>query len=159
MRATSGKVSGRVELPHCTLGGLPDVAHSLPYFFLLGALLVAVPVGTNLALFWLLWALISGQFLVSRGAVFPALATLGLPADAVRRSSAVLTYGHWTIQALLRAWHNKVRQEGRWHAHTYEGFRPVVCDLVGFFRPQLSGCVGKHYQSGANKARSIYRCL
>ena len=119
---------------------------------LLGALLVEVPVGTNLALFWLLWALISGQFLVSRGAVFPALAALGLPADAVRRSSAALTYGCWTMQVLLRAWHTKVRQEGQWHAHTYEGFRPVVCDLVGFFRPQLSGCVGKHYQSGANKA-------
>jgi hypothetical protein len=28
----------------------------------------------------------------------------------------------------------------------------VVCDLVGFFRPGLRGCVGKHYQSGADKA-------
>src|SRR5262249_52425413 len=35
---------------------------------------------------------------------------------------------------------------------SYEGFRPVACDLVGFFRPRLSGCVGKHYQSGADKA-------
>jgi hypothetical protein len=34
----------------------------------------------------------------------------------------------------------------------YEGFRPVACDLVGFFRPPLSGCVGKHDQSGADKA-------
>src|ERR687885_503103 len=31
---TSGKFSDRVEVPHCTLGGLPDVAHSLPYFCL-----------------------------------------------------------------------------------------------------------------------------
>ena len=28
----------------------------------------------------------------------------------------------------------------------------MACDLVGFFRPRLSGCVGKHYQSGADKA-------
>jgi hypothetical protein len=28
----------------------------------------------------------------------------------------------------------------------------VACDLIGFFRPQLTGCVGKHYQSGAEKA-------
>ena len=119
---------------------------------LLGVLLAEVPVGTNLALFWLLWALISGQFLLSRGAVFPALAALGLSADAVRRSSAALTYGRWTVQSLLEAWHTRVQQEGRWHAHAYEGFRPVVCDLVGFFRPQLSGCGGKHYQSGAKKA-------
>jgi hypothetical protein len=122
---------------------------------LLGVLLAEVPVGTNLALFWLLWALISGRFLRSRGAVFPALADLGLPADAVRRSSAALTYGRWTVQALLGAWHTRVQQEGRWRAHAYEGFRPVVCDLVGFFRPQLNGCVGKHYQSGAKKALPV----
>ena len=119
---------------------------------LLGVIVAEVPVGTNLALFWLLWALISGRFLRSRGAVFPALADLGLPADAVRRSGAALTYGCWTVQSLLGAWHKRVQQEGRGHAHVYEGFRPVACDLVGFFRPRLSGCVGKHDQSGADKA-------
>src|SRR3954466_3227452 len=51
---------------------------------LLGMLLAEVPVGTNLGLFWLLWALISGRFLLSRGAVFPALADGGLPAEAGR---------------------------------------------------------------------------
>ena len=119
---------------------------------LLGAILADVPVGTNLGLFWLLWALISGRFLLSRGAVFPALADGGLPADAVRRSGAALAYGRWAIQTLVRAWHQVVEQEGRWQAHRYEGFRPVACDLVGFFRPRLSGCLGKHYQSGADKA-------
>jgi len=119
---------------------------------LLGAILTDVPVGTNLGLFWLLWSLISGRFLLSRGAVFPALADGGLPADAVRRSGAALAYGRWAIEPLVRAWQHVVRQEGRWHAHNYEGFRPVACDLVGFFRPRLSGCVGKHYQSGADKA-------
>jgi hypothetical protein len=119
---------------------------------LLGAILADVPVGTNLGLFWLLWALISGRFLLSRGAVFPALADGGLPADAVRRSGAALAYGRWAIQTLVRAWHQVVEQEGIWQAHCYEGFRPVACDLVGFFRPRLSGCLGKHYQSGADKA-------
>lgn len=119
---------------------------------LLGAIVADVPVGTNLGLFWLLWALLSGRFLLSRGAVFPALADLGLPADAVRRSGAALTYGCWTVQPLVRTWHQLVERAGRWRAHTYEGFRPVACDLVGFFRPHLSGCVGKHYQSGADKA-------
>src|SRR5919197_1323327 len=119
---------------------------------LLGAILADVPVGTNLGLFWLLWALISGRFLLSRGAVFPALADGGLPADAVRRSGAALAYGRWAIQTLVQAWYQVVQQEGRWHAHVYEGFRPVACDLVGFFRPRLGGCVGKHYQSGADTA-------
>jgi hypothetical protein len=118
----------------------------------LGVILADVPVGTNLGLFWLLWALISGRFLLSRGAVFPALADGSLPAAAVRRSGAALTYGRWAIQPLVRAWHQVVEQEGRWRAHRYEGFRPVACDLVGFFRPHLRGCVGKHYQSGADKA-------
>ena len=31
---------------------------------LLSAILAEVPVGTNLGLFWLLWALISGRFLL-----------------------------------------------------------------------------------------------
>jgi len=119
---------------------------------LLGAILADVPVGTNLGLFWLLWALISGRFLLSRGAVFPALADGGLPADAVRRSGAALAYGCWAIQTLVQAWQQVVQQEGRWHAHAYEGFRPVACDLVGFFRPRLRGCLGKHYQSEADKA-------
>jgi hypothetical protein len=119
---------------------------------LLGAIVADVPIGTNLGLFWLLWALVSGRFLLSRGAVFPALADGGLPADAVRRSGAALAYGRWAIQTLVRAWHQVVQQEGQWHAHQYEGFRPVACDLVGFFRPRLSGCLGKHYQSGADKA-------
>jgi hypothetical protein len=70
----------------------------------------------------------------------------------VRRSGAALAYGRWAVQPLVRAWQQVVEQEGRWRAHRYEGFRPVACDLVGFFRPHLSGCVGKHYQSGAAKA-------
>jgi len=119
---------------------------------LLSAIVAEVPVGTNLGLFWLLWALISGRFLLSRGAVFPALADGGMPADAVRRSGAALAYGRWAIETLVQAWQRVVQREGRWQARSYEGFRPVACDLVGFFRPRLSGCVGKHYQSTADKA-------
>src|SRR3989475_6534030 len=121
---------------------------------LLGAILADVPVGTNLGLFWLLWALISGRFLLSRGAVFPALADGGLPAAAVRRSEAALAYGRWAIQTLVRAWHQVVQQEGRWHAHSYEGFRPVACDLVGFFRPRLSGCLGKRSEEHTSELQS-----
>ena len=119
---------------------------------LLGRIVADVPIGTNLGLFWLLWALVSGRFLLSRGAVFPALADRGLSADAVRRSGAALAYGRWTIQTLVQVWHQIVQQEGCWRAHRYEGFRPGACDLVGFFRPRLGGCLGKHYQSGADKA-------
>src|SRR5262249_26365259 len=119
---------------------------------LLGAILADVPVGTNLGLFWLLWALISGRFLLSRGAVFPALADGGLPADAVRRSGAALAYGRWAIPTIVRARQKMVQQEGRWHDHRYGGFLRGPEDIVGFFGPHYSVCVSKHYQSGADKA-------
>ena len=119
---------------------------------LLGALVAEVPVGTTLGLCGLLWALMSGRFLLRRGAVFPALADGGMPAEAVRRAGAALAYGRWAIQTLVQAWQRVVQQEGRWHAHRYAGFRPVACDLVGFFRPRLNGGVGTHDQSTADKA-------
>jgi hypothetical protein len=119
---------------------------------LLWALVADVPVRTNLGLCWLLWALLSGRFLLSRGAVFPALPDGGLPADAVRRSGAALAYGPWAIQPLVRACYQVVQQEGRWQAHRDAGFRPVACDLSGFCRPRLSGWVGQHDQSGADNA-------
>ena len=50
---------------------------------LLEKTLKGVPLGTNLGLFQLQFALVSGRFLQSRGAVFPALNDLGLPPDGV----------------------------------------------------------------------------
>jgi len=125
---------------------------------LLGVILAEGPVGTNLGLFWLLWARISGRFLLRRGVVFPARADGGLPADAVRRSGAALASGPWAMQPLVRAWQQVVQQAGRWQAHRYEGFRPVACDLVGFFRPRLSGCLGTPSQAGADKALPAIVC-
>src|SRR5438105_2979908 len=91
---------------------------------LLEQMLVKVPVGTNLALYYLLWSLLSGRFLLSRGALLPALWDLGLPQEAVRRSSAALAYGDWQAAQLLWAWQTQIQQEGRFHAHCYAGFRP-----------------------------------
>ena len=119
---------------------------------LLEQVLSSVPVGTNLGLLHLLWALLSGRLLGSRGALFPALLDLGLSPDAVRRSEAALAYGRWCIANLLWDWQRCVHQQGRWQPHVHEGYRPVACDLVGFFRPRLVGCAGKHYTSMAGKA-------
>ena len=56
------------------------------------------------------------------------------------------------MSALLATWQRRVLLEGRFLSHRYERFRPVACDLVGFFRPHLVGCPGKHYTSQADKA-------
>jgi hypothetical protein len=114
-------------------------------YALLSLVLARVPVGTNLGLLHLIFALISGRFLASRGAVFPALDALGLAPEAVRRAR------------LLAGWRQAVEQEGRFVPCEYEGIRPIACDLTAFFRPQLHGRDGKplgsrHYVSDAGKA-------
>jgi hypothetical protein len=119
---------------------------------LLCQILVRVPLGTNQGLLHLLFALVSGRFLQSRGAVFAALADLGLSAPAVRRAEAALAYGRWQTADLITAWGEAVGQDGYAQPRRYGGFRPVPCDLVGFFRPRLCGHAGKHYTSQAAKA-------
>src|ERR671932_98830 len=118
----------------------------------LSRVVAGVPLGTNLGLFYLLWMLLSGRLLQSRGAVIPGLADLGLAADAVRRCWAALAYGTWHVSQLLGACEQLVREEGCFQAHQYGGYRPVACDLVGFFRPRLQDCATKHYSSTAGKA-------
>ncbi len=121
--------------------------HGLLYRVVMG-----VPLGTNLGLFHLLWMILSGRLLSSRGAVIPGLADIGLAPDAVRRAWAALTYGRWTSEALLCAWQQIVADEGRWQAHRHGGYRVLACDLVGFFRPRLRACPTKHYSPAAGKA-------
>ena len=118
---------------------------------LLCRVLLSVPIGTNRGLFTVLWALLSGRFLASRGAVFPA-AALGLPDAEVRRAEAALAYGRFRTSDLVSDWHQIVREQGHWRPHSYEGIRPVASDLSGFYRPRLGNCTAKHYNSQAGKA-------
>jgi hypothetical protein len=118
---------------------------------LLSTVLHSVPVGTNLALFQLLWTLVTGRLLAARGALFPALADAGLPPDAVRRAGAALATGHWQLAPLLAAFHQQAQAEGRWQPCTVAGYRPVACDLVGFFRPRLRHCPTAHFSQPAGQ--------
>jgi len=52
-----------------------------------------LPVGTNLALLQLMWAMLNGSFLKSRGAVIGALAESGFTEEQIRRSWQALRYG------------------------------------------------------------------
>ena len=119
---------------------------------ILSQVLSDVPLGTNLGLFHLFWMLLSGRLLQSRGAVIPGLAACGLSAAAVRRAWAALAYGRWNTAGLLTAWQHLVQHDGHWQPHRHGGYRPVACDLVGFWRPRLQDCPTKHYSSVAGKA-------
>ena len=119
---------------------------------LLEQLLVGVPIGTNLGLYHMLFALLSGHFLAERGAVFPALKRLGLTKDAVHHASAALREGRWMIATLLQNWRNWISQEGSFVPHRHRGYHPVPCDLTAFYRPQLRGLQSKHYCQVADKA-------
>src|SRR4051812_15180686 len=116
------------------------------------AVVAGTPVGTNLGLVHLLWMLVSGRLLETRGAVIPGLTATGLPEPAVRRAWAALGQGSWSSQGLLGSWREHVEQAGVWRAHEYEGYRPVAVDVTGFWRPRLQGCATSHYHGPAGKA-------
>jgi hypothetical protein len=113
---------------------------------------VGTPIGTNLGLVHLLWMLVSGRLLETRGAVIPGLSAAGLSEPAVRRAWAALGQGRWTSAGLLERWRQHVEQAGQWRAHEYEGYRPVAVDVTGFWRPRLHGCATTHYDGRAGKA-------
>src|SRR5947207_2668458 len=93
---------------------------------LLCALVERVPVGTNLGLLHLLWMLVSGRLLGSRGALVPGLSDCGLSARATRRAWAALGRGGWTSERLLARWAATLGAEGRWQPHAHGGYRPVA---------------------------------
>ena len=116
------------------------------------AVVAGTPIGTNLGLVHLLWMLVSGRLLETRGAVIPGLRATGLSEPAVRRAWAALGQGDWTSAGLLQAWRRQVETEGRWQAHAHAGYRPVAVDVTGFWRPHLQGCATRHYHGPAGKA-------
>lgn len=111
-----------------------------------------VPVGTNLALLQFFWALLNGSFLISRGAIFPALAACGFMPEEVRRSWAAMRYGAWSINALVQNWQAYVVAEEQWEVRAYEGYKPVAADLTAFFRPRLKGWPGKFFNRLVGRA-------
>ncbi len=75
----------------------------------------SVPVGTNLALLHLLWAMVSGAFLKSRSALFPALQYAGFTVAQIRRAGQALRTVAWHIGDLVAAWRVYVYQEDQRH--------------------------------------------
>ncbi len=88
---------------------------------MLCALVLPLPVGTNLGLLHLLRMLVSGRLLGARGALFPGLSDCGLSAPATRRAWAALGHGGWASEALLAGWAALLGAEGRWQPHAHGG--------------------------------------
>ena len=110
---------------------------------LVSALVVDVPIGTNLVLH-LFWMLLCGKLLLSRGAIFPGLSAIGLSDGAVRRAWVALGRGSWTSQRLVKQWAVVVEAEGFWQPHVHGGYHPVAVDITGFSRPRLQACPTSH---------------
>lgn len=119
---------------------------------LLSQVVQHVPIGTNLAVFHLLWMMVSGHLLVSRGAIIPGLHHLGLSKRAILRAWQALRQGGWTIEGLLRNWAVTVLQAGLWQPRYHGGYCAVAVDTTGFWRPRLKHCPTTHYDHRAGKA-------
>jgi len=119
---------------------------------LVSGLVVDVPIGTNLGLLHLFWMLLSGQALLTRGAIIPGLSAVGLSEGAVRRAWAALGHGSWTSHRLVTQWARVVVAEGYWQPQLHGGYQPVAVDSTAFYRPRLHGCPTSHYHATAGKA-------
>ena len=111
----------------------------------------SVPIGTNLALLQLIWALITGRFLSARGSVHMALSLAGFAPSEIRRSWAALRYGVWDVQELLIHFRRLVAADSRWQANEYEGYQPLSVDLTAIWRPRIEGWSAKLYRQLVGK--------
>jgi hypothetical protein len=118
----------------------------------LTAVVEKLPIGTNLALYQFLWMLISGALHNSRGALFPALKSIGLSDEETRRAWAGMRYGSWWTEELLKTWRKYVTEQGEWQASRYGGYYIKAVDITAYWRPTLKGLKSKHYRQEADKA-------
>jgi hypothetical protein len=111
-----------------------------------------LPVGTNLAMVYFLWMLISGALLPNRGAIIPALKSIGLSDEEARRAWAAFGGGAWSIHEMSSEFGTYVRKLPEWKERRYEGYLPVAVDITAYFRPTLQDCPGVHFHPAAQRA-------
>jgi len=129
---------------------MPQVVE--PTMSVLIAIVVNLPVGTNLGMLHFLWMLISGSLLTNRGAIFPSLQAIGLSEKAVRRSWTAFHSGMWQIGELMVVWTKYMEEQQQWQPRRYEEYYAMVIDTTPFWRPKLKGLDSKYYNSVAEKA-------
>ena len=118
----------------------------------IAAVLQTVPIGTNLGLAHLMWAMANGPFLRGRGGIFPALQLNGLSAEEIRQSWSAMRKGSWEVEEIVSSLDTYAKTEAGWRENRYEGYRAVSVDTTGFWRPRLKGWLGRHFKAIAGKA-------
>jgi hypothetical protein len=111
-----------------------------------------LPVGTNLAMVHFLFMLISGALLPNRGAIIPALKSIGLSDKETRRSWAAFGGGVWGIHEMCSEFGNYVRKLPDWKERRYEGYLPIPVDITAYWRLTLQNCPGVHFHPAAQRA-------
>ena len=84
--------------------------------------------------------------------MFPALKSIGLKDEEVRRAWAGMCYGAWRTEEFLDAWQTYVMGQDKWQASQYAGYKTKAVDITAYWRPTLKGLKSKHYHDEANKA-------
>lgn len=134
-------------------------------YLFLAQLVAFLPIGTNQGIVHLLWTILTGKLLNSRGAIFPALSEAGLNDQQCRRAEAALRVGAIKIARLLERLSLLIPRECKSSPLLIGQWKPLLIDWVGFYRPQLKGCLTKHFSSVAGKPLPaielgmIARCL
>ncbi|MFM7385244.1 MAG: hypothetical protein ACKO19_02425 [Betaproteobacteria bacterium] len=83
------------------------------------ATLASINKGTDLGLARTMWTVMSGALLSSRGALIPALASVGFNEQEVMHSWAASRRGKWNINEMLSAWSNYSQTNKLWTANSY----------------------------------------
>ncbi len=134
-------------------------------YLFLARLVAFLPIGTNQGIAHLLWTIVAGKLLSSRGAIFPALSESGLSGEQSRRAEAALREGKIKVNRLLERLALLIRRERKSDCLKVGKWNPLLIDWVGFYRPHLKGCLSKHFASTAGKALPaielgmVARCL
>lgn len=108
-------------------------------------------IGTNLALVQLMWCILNGSFLHSRGAIHSALSHSQYDRQTIQRCWRVVRYGVWSIEELLWRWQQWCEQETTWQPHDHGGWQPVAFDITTFWRPKLKKWQGRGFHRIAGK--------
>ena len=129
---------------------MPSVVYQTALFIC--QLCQTLPIGTNLGIVYLLWTIITGKLLNTRGSLFPALLDAGFTDRQARQSEASLREGKFEIDKIIQE-HNKIiKLHNKAEKIIINDYTPILLDWVGFYRPHLKGCTTKHFQSTAGKA-------